>query len=88
MPPGQCEYLGGHLDDAQIPAPTQEPTDLGDDAVLDAMAADCYDGDMAACDDLYSASEDDSAYETYGDTCAGRQAAGTGRYCTESFPDE
>jgi hypothetical protein len=41
---------------------------------------------MVACDDLYAEAEFGSAYETYGDTCAGRQPAGTGAFCTETFP--
>ncbi len=41
---------------------------------------------MAACDQLYAESPVDSTYETYGDTCAGRQPAGSGRYCVDAFP--
>lgn len=70
----------------EIPAPTVEPTGLGDDPELDALAQECYDGTMSSCDDLYNASESGSAYEEYADTCAGRQPAGTGRYCVTSFP--
>ncbi len=70
----------------EIPAPTVEPTGLGTDPQLDALAQACYDGDMTSCDDLYNASASGSAYEEYGDTCAGRQPTGTGRYCVSSFP--
>lgn len=70
---------------APVPEPTQEPTGLGSDPALDALAQSCYDGDMKACDDLYDQADVDSAYETYGDTCAGRQPTGTLRYCTSSF---
>ena len=69
-----------------VPAPTVEPTGLGTDPRLDALAQGCYDGSMVACDDLYDASESGSAYQEYGDTCAGRQPTGTGRYCVSSFP--
>ncbi|NDI49020.1 hypothetical protein [Goekera deserti] len=69
------------------PAATREPTGLGDDPVLDELARSCYDGDMGACDDLYLESEFDSAYERYGDTCAGRKDAGTWSLCTDDFED-
>jgi len=68
-----------------IPPPADEPDGLGDDEVLDELAQDCYDGDMQACDDLFSESPLDSEYETYGDTCAGRQPENSG-YCTVAFP--
>ena len=38
---------------SEVPAPTLEPTGLGDDPTLDALAQSCYDGDLAACDTLY-----------------------------------
>ena len=41
---------------------------------------------MQSCDDLFDGSEAGSDYETYGDTCAGRQPAGTRQYCTITFP--
>jgi hypothetical protein len=43
---------------------------------------------MQACDNLYNESEIDSAYETYGGTCAGRQpiSASDTVYCTDAFP--
>jgi len=69
-----------------IPPATQPPTGLGTDPAMDAYAQGCFDGDMEACDDLYRESPLASAYETYGDTCAGRQPPASGRYCTESFP--
>jgi hypothetical protein len=73
---------------SNIPAATEEPTGLGDDEGFNALAQDCYDGDMQACDDLYNRAEDDSAYRSYGDTCAGRQPAGTRQFCTVAFPDD
>ena len=68
------------------PAPTMEPTGLGTDAAMDALAQSCYDGDMASCDSLYQTSDAGSAYESYGDTCAGRQGSGTLTYCVDAFP--
>src|SRR5690606_16856796 len=58
--------------DPTSPGTPIPPGDLGDDPLLDQYAADCYAGDMEACDDLYWESPIDSAYEEYGDTCAGR----------------
>ena len=63
---------------ATIPAPTLEPTGLGDDPTLDALAQSCYDGDLAACDDLYRDADPGTPYRNYGDTCAGRQDDGLG----------
>ena len=57
------------------------PDDLGDDPDLDALAQSCFDGDLVACDHLFLRAPVDSDYENYGDTCAGRQAAGTGLFC-------
>ena len=69
-----------------VPPATQEPDGLGDDPQLDSLAQDCYDGDMQACDDLYQESPVNSDYQTYGDTCAGRQPALTQRFCINTFP--
>jgi hypothetical protein len=43
---------------------------------------------MESCDLLYGASNDGSAYQAYGDTCAGRQPEGTQKLCTTVFPDD
>jgi hypothetical protein len=69
------------------PAPTQQPTGLGTDGAMDLLANACFNGTMQACDDLYAQSPTSSAYETFGDTCAGRQPAGTGRFCSDVFTD-
>jgi hypothetical protein len=69
-----------------LPDPIGPPDGLGDDPLLDSLATACYTGDMRSCDDLYDRSDAGSDYETYGDSCAGRQASGTLRYCTETFP--
>ena len=52
--------------------PAEDPGDLGDDAELDALAQDCFDGDFSACDQLFFESPVDSDYEAYGDSCGGR----------------
>ena len=69
-----------------IPPATQQPTGLGDDPALDALAQACFDGDMQACDDLFDTAPIGSPYMSYGDTCAGRQAPGTLNYCRVTFP--
>jgi len=78
---------GGSRDRRPAPAATAEAAGLGNDPTLDRLAGSCRAGDMQACDDLYDRSAVDSAYEQYGDTCAGRQPEGTGTYCTEVFTD-
>jgi hypothetical protein len=69
------------------PAPTLRPTGLGDDEAMNLLALACFIGTMQACDNLYNRSPLGSAYETYGDTCAGRRPAGTLPFCTEVFTD-
>jgi hypothetical protein len=81
--------LARAIPDSTVPAPTatSAPTGLGDDPVLDRLAVACHDGDMSSCDDLYDESDVDSAYEEYGDTCAGRREAGAWAYCTDVYSD-
>jgi len=74
-------------DAGALPDPTGTPEGLGNDSHLDGLATACYIGDMQACDDLFDESEAGSDYETYGDSCAGRQPPGTLAYCTETFPE-
>jgi hypothetical protein len=80
------ESPGTFAPPGSIPESTEPPDGLGDDAALDELAQDCYEGSMQACDDLYDQAERGSDYERYGDTCAGRQPEGTQQYCTASFP--
>ena len=47
-------------------------TGLGNDPAFDALAADCFDGDWTACDDLWLNAEPGSFYEDYGQSCGGR----------------
>jgi len=56
-------------------APTTAPADwavIGDDAGLDPYAERCHDGELNACDELYSLADPGSDYEYYGLTCGGR----------------
>lgn len=49
-----------------------EIPEYGSNSELDALADACQRGEFEACDALYLASELGSGYETYGDTCGGR----------------
>jgi hypothetical protein len=73
-------------DAGALPSPSGTPEGLGDDPLLDALATACYVGDMQSCDDLFDESDQGSDYESYGDSCAGRQQPGTLANCTETFP--
>jgi hypothetical protein len=73
------------LEEGAIPPAEAEPDGLGTDAELDELAEECFDGEMESCDDLYTQSPSDSAYEEYGDTCGGRQPPRTRRFCADMF---
>jgi hypothetical protein len=77
---------GPTSDGGGIPPATAQPDGLGSDAGLDSLAQACYVGDMASCDLLYNEAQSGSQYGLYGDTCAGRQPAGTLRACRDAFP--
>jgi hypothetical protein len=53
----------------------QQPGDLGDGDGFDALADQCFEGDMAACDVLFLTTPLESNSEAYGDTCGGREDA-------------
>jgi len=69
-----------------VPAGTP-PSNLGTDATLDALAQSCYGGDMLSCDALFDLAPVGSPYQQYGDTCGGRQAPETYKYCRVAYPD-
>jgi hypothetical protein len=71
--------------DDEFVAPNEPPG--GDDEALNALADDCYGGDMAACDELFSEAPVGSDYESYGDTCGGRMPDPRGRYCDGTVED-
>ncbi len=83
-----CEdAFGDDADDAgdsEVPWPVGG---LGGDPQRNALAADCHDGEWAACDDLYRLSDPDSDYRLYGATCGGRQAPEAG-WCVETLGEE
>ncbi len=60
----------------------QEPGDF-DDAEFDGLAADCFDGDLGACDELFRVTPVGSAAEAYGSTCGGRLAEGVSGDCED-----
>lgn len=64
---------------------------LGDDPELDELAVDCFQGDLASCDDLYVGSPDGSLYEAYGATCGARIDQPTHQLCGDvlvGVPDD
>ncbi|MCV2393924.1 hypothetical protein OEB99_06365 [Actinotalea sp. M2MS4P-6] len=80
--------IGNVADDISNNLPSSTSTTFGsdapgDDPSLDALWYACDGGDMAACDQLYNDSPFGSEYETFGDTCGGRQDANTGNYCVD-----
>jgi hypothetical protein len=66
--------------------PDPEPVPGGTDAQLNELAQQCHDGDMQACDDLYTESEIGSEYEAYGNSCGGR-VPDNSLYCVDVYPD-
>jgi hypothetical protein len=69
--------------DVLLPPTTDDPAGLGGDPFLNALAEQCYAGDLLDCDILYAEAETNSAYERFGASCAGRISADTERDCTE-----
>ena len=57
---------------AATTVPPSPPTGLGTDAHLDALAQQCHDGSLLACDQLFDLAPSGSGYEEYGMTCGGR----------------
>ena len=69
--------------DVLLPPTSAEPAGLGGDPFLNALAEQCYAGDLLDCDILFAEAETNSAYERFGASCAGRIEADTDRDCTE-----
>lgn len=69
---GSCDTSGGS---------SSTGNGYGSDATLDALWDSCEGGDMAACDELYWTSPLLSEYESFGQTCGGREAEGHGQWC-------
>lgn len=94
-PDGSLYEAYGATCGARIDAPTNRlcvdvllpeadlPDGLGDDVFLDALAGQCYAGDLLDCDLLYAAADTGSQYEAYGATC-GRRIE-TDEDCTEAL---
>ena len=67
------------------PPPLDDPQ-IDDDPMLETYAEDCYDGDMAACDDLYWSTDIGSDLEEYAISCGGRLPDGFyGGSCEETL---
>lgn len=80
--------------ESRFPGSPQPPGDLTDDpeladtsqaqiAEFEDLADECFDGDMAACDDLFLQTPIDSDFEAYGRSCGGRFAEGIGGTCED-----
>jgi hypothetical protein len=90
-PPSTSESPSEPSPGATIPPAAAPPEGLGDDPLYNSFAEECFDGDMASCDLLYEATENDPEaedYREYADTCAGRQPAGTLVFCQDAFPED
>ena len=59
--------------------------EYGSVGVLDDAADACFGGDFETCDQLYIQADPGTGYRDYGDSCAGRQAVGTGVLCVDAF---
>lgn len=82
---GRIEEVDGSPDCAArfvSASEAQEPGDF-DDAEFDGLAAECFDGDLAACDELFRVTPVGSAAEAYGSTCGGRLEDGVSGSCEE-----
>lgn len=69
--------------DVLLPS-ADDPTGLGDDEFLDALAAQCYAGDVFDCDLLYAEADTGSQYEAYGASC-GRRIEATDEDCVDAL---
>lgn len=67
--------------DVLVP-PADDPTGLGDDEFLDALAAQCFAGDLFDCDLLFAEADEGSQYEAYGASC-GRRVEPTEEPCED-----
>jgi len=78
---GRIPLRPGYTVDCELKYAEAGPQAEGDDLYLDSMAASCRAGDNATCDQLFGSAPVGSAYETLGDTCGERRAAGEARPC-------
>jgi hypothetical protein len=75
----------GSTDSPETTAPPKEG-EYGSDPALDALYDACKDGDFASCDQLYKDSPYGSGYQTFGDTCGGRNEPSG--YCVKVYADD
>jgi hypothetical protein len=73
-PPGEAPSAGDDTSINTIPVDETEelPDSYGDNSYLDGLSEDCLNGDLVACDDLWSDSPVDSDYEAFANTCGAR----------------
>lgn len=79
--PGCADRFGGGADveagDPQAPGNLSDDPELADSsageiAQFESLADDCFEGDLAACDNLFFQTPLGSDFEAYGTTCGGR----------------
>lgn len=88
--PGCADRFGGgapaDAGDAQAPGDLTDDPELDDStpeeiANFEALADECFEGDLAACDDLFFQTPIGSDFEEYGTTCGGRLDEGVSGGC-------
>jgi len=62
-----------------------EATSYGDDAYLDRVHDDCAEGNLYACDELFTISPFGSEYEDFGNSCGGLATEEQFGFCTENL---
>lgn len=87
---GRIDEVDGSPDCVARFAAAADPQEPGDfnDAEFDGLAGECFDGDLASCDELFRVTPVGSAAEAYGSTCGGRLEDGVSGSCEELLGDE
>jgi len=65
-----------------VPVNARQPVPPETTPEFAALAQGCFDGDMAACDELFRTTPIDSVEEAYGETCGGRLGEAQPNQCT------
>lgn len=86
---GRIDEVDGSPDCVARFASAADPQEPGDfnDTEFDRLAAECFDGDLGSCDELFRVTPVGSAAEAYGSTCGGRLEDGVGGSCEELLGD-
>jgi hypothetical protein len=82
---GRIDEVDGSPDCVARFASASDPQEPGDfnDAEFDRLAGECFDGDLASCDELFRVTPVGSAAEAYGSTCGGRLEEGVSGDCED-----